>query len=77
MLTKALANIRFELLFSNLCIFKYCSEIILLIVYINDMLISILIKAAIILIIRAIKTYFELKELNNIKYFLNINIKQD
>jgi hypothetical protein len=26
---------------------------------------------------RAIKTYFELKELGNIKHFLGINIKRD
>ena len=47
----------------------------LLIVYIDDILIFILIKATIVLIIKTIKTYFKLKELNNIKYFLNINIK--
>ena len=41
------------------------------------MLISVLTKAAITLIIRAIETYFELKELGNIKYFLSINIKRD
>jgi hypothetical protein len=28
-------------------------------------------------IIRAIETYFKLKELGNIKYFLGINIKRD
>ena len=75
MLTKTLANIGFKLLFSNLCIFKHRSEIILLIVYVDDMLISVLTKAAIVLIMRAIETYFELKELGNIKYFLGINIK--
>ena len=77
MLTKALANIGFKLFFLNLCIFKYRSEIILLIVYIDDILISVLKKATIALIIRAIETYFKLKKLNNIKYFLDINIKQD
>ena len=41
------------------------------------MLIFVLIKVIIILIIRVIKTYFKLKELNNIKYFLNINIKRN
>ena len=41
------------------------------------MLIFVLTKAAIVLIMRAIETYFELKELGNIKYFLSINIKWD
>ena len=75
MLTKVLVNIGFKLLFLNLYIFKYRSETILLIVYIDDMLISALTKITIALIMRAIKTYFKLKELNNIKYFLSINIK--
>ena len=70
-----LVNIGFKLFFLNLYIFKYCSEIILLIIYVNNILISVLIKAIIILIIKVIETYFELKELGNIKYFLNINIK--
>jgi len=70
-----LININFKLLFSNLYIFKYQSEIILLIIYINNILIFISIKAIIILIIKAIKIYFKLKKLNDIKHFLNINIK--
>src|SRR6266480_5929601 len=70
-LIKALANIGFESLCSDLYIFKYRFETILLIVYIDDILIFILTKIVIALIIKAIENYFKLKKLNNIKYFLN------
>ena len=76
-LTKALANIGFEPLSSDLCIFKHRSENILMIVYVDDMLISAPNKAMIASIMRAMETYFELKEMGDVKHFLGINIKRD
>src|SRR5947207_3293550 len=66
-LTKALANIGFKPLSLDLCIFKHRSENILIIVYVDDILISAPNKAMIASIIRAIETYFELKEIGDVK----------
>jgi hypothetical protein len=72
-----LANIGFESLSSDLCIFKYYIKQILLIIYVNDMLISALTKVIIASMLKAISDFFELKKLDDVKHFLDINITQD
>jgi hypothetical protein len=72
-----LTKIGFEPLSSDLCIFKHRTEMVLLIIYVDDMLISAPTKALIASIREALKKHFELKELGDVKQFLGINITRD
>jgi hypothetical protein len=69
-LSTILRKIGFESLSSDLCIFKHRTEMILLIIYVDDMLISAPTKALIASIREALKKHFELKELGDVKQFL-------
>jgi len=50
---------------------------VLLIIYVDDMLISAPTKALIASVREALKQFFELKELGDVKQFLGINITRD
>jgi hypothetical protein len=76
-LTTVLKQIGFEPLSSDLCVFKYRTKMILLIIYVDDMMISASTKAMIASIREALKEHFELKELGDVKQFLGINITRD
>ena len=72
-----LKQLGFKPLLTNLCIFKHQSEMILLIIYVDDMLISAPKRAQIAAIRDALKKHFELKELGNVKQFLGMTITRD
>ena len=76
-LSSVLSKIGFESLSSDLCIFKHRTEMVLLIIYVDDMLISAPTKALIASVREALKQFFELKELGDVKQFLGINITRD
>jgi hypothetical protein len=72
-----LRKLGFEPLSTDLCIFKHRIEMLLLIIYVDDMLISAPTRALIALIREALKEHFELKELGDVKQFLGITISRD
>ena len=73
-LSTALKKLGFEALTTDLCVFKHHTETILLIIYVDDMLISAPTRDLVASVRHALKEHFELKELGDVKHFLGIKI---